>query len=419
MWLLLLQWPVVADVATVLKVGKGGRLVASLATGAFALASLHAPPASSAPLTGGASRYQYSDSSPDEERLLQEVQDSLARKKALDDQIADLDRRLETTQGNLTDAQNVLGVAMAKERGVEVKLADIQRQLTAAQDALRTQAVAAYIGRRTNSSVADLLRTASIDQFATKQSYIQVVSATEADLIVDRERLQATNNDLLAQLDGVRASAQRQRDYIAKQQSSLSADRSAQAAARYQLSVAIADNKDALQEITARRDEFEAQARDLQAQSEAVAESLGRSSSSSSSSSSASSSSNGRLSEPLSKYTITSEFGYRVHPIYGTTLLHSGVDLAIASGTPIKAAAAGKVVSAGWLGGYGNATIIDHGGGLATLYGHQSAILVSVGQSVSKGQVIGRVGCTGSCTGPHLHFEVRINGEPVDPMPYL
>src|SRR5262249_14059545 len=108
-----------------------------------------------------------------------------------------------------------------------------------------------------------------------------------------------------------------------------------------------------------------------------------------------------------------------IHPIYGDSRLHTGADLAATTGTPIHAAAAGDVISAGWLGGYGNATIIDHGGGIATLYGHQSALLVAAGQHVEKGQVIGRVGRTGSCTGPHLHFEVRVNGNPVDPMPYL
>jgi murein DD-endopeptidase MepM/ murein hydrolase activator NlpD len=99
--------------------------------------------------------------------------------------------------------------------------------------------------------------------------------------------------------------------------------------------------------------------------------------------------------------------------------LHAGVDIAAPSGTPIRAARSGTVALAGWMGGYGNYTCINHGGGVATCYGHQSSIGVSAGQSVKQGQVIGSVGCTGHCFGPHLHFEVRINGQPVDPMGYL
>ena len=99
--------------------------------------------------------------------------------------------------------------------------------------------------------------------------------------------------------------------------------------------------------------------------------------------------------------------------------LHAGVDIAVPSGTPIRAAKSGTVAIAGWVSGYGNYTCINHGGGVATCYGHQSSIGVSVGQSVKQGQVIGSSGCTGHCFGPHVHFEVRINGQPVDPMGYL
>ena len=121
---------------------------------------------------------------------------------------------------------------------------------------------------------------------------------------------------------------------------------------------------------------------------------------------------------PLSA-PITSGFGYRVHPIHGTRRLHKGIDLSAGSGTAIAAAKGGTVISAGWLGGYGNAVVISHGNGLTTLYAHQSKVAVSVGQSVGRGQVIGYVGSTGQSTGPHLHFEVRSNGTPVDPRPYL
>jgi murein DD-endopeptidase MepM/ murein hydrolase activator NlpD len=99
--------------------------------------------------------------------------------------------------------------------------------------------------------------------------------------------------------------------------------------------------------------------------------------------------------------------------------LHAGVDIAVPTGTPIRAAGSGSVAIAGWMGGYGNYTCIQHGGGIATCYGHQSSIGVSVGQSVSQGQVIGAVGCTGHCFGPHVHFEVRVGGTPVNPMGYL
>jgi murein DD-endopeptidase MepM/ murein hydrolase activator NlpD len=99
--------------------------------------------------------------------------------------------------------------------------------------------------------------------------------------------------------------------------------------------------------------------------------------------------------------------------------LHAGIDIAVSSGTPIHAAAAGAVVIAGWVGGYGNYTCIDHGGGLATCYAHQQSFAVGVGSQVSQGQVIGYSDCTGHCFGPHLHFEVRINGTPVDPLGYL
>jgi murein DD-endopeptidase MepM/ murein hydrolase activator NlpD len=99
--------------------------------------------------------------------------------------------------------------------------------------------------------------------------------------------------------------------------------------------------------------------------------------------------------------------------------MHTGIDFGAGYGTPIHAAAAGIVVSAGPLGGYGNATVIDHGNGLATLYAHQSDIAISPGDQVGRGQVIGYVGCSGLCTGPHLHFEVRVRGTPVDPMQYL
>ncbi|WP_051167329.1 M23 family metallopeptidase [Actinoplanes sp. N902-109] len=115
----------------------------------------------------------------------------------------------------------------------------------------------------------------------------------------------------------------------------------------------------------------------------------------------------------------TSEFGSRYDPYYHVWQLHAGTDIAAPGGTPIHAAAGGRVIQAGWNGGYGNYTCISHGGGFSTCYGHQSKILVSTGQYVQRGQVIGKVGTTGASTGFHLHFETRVHGVPKNPLKYL
>jgi len=117
--------------------------------------------------------------------------------------------------------------------------------------------------------------------------------------------------------------------------------------------------------------------------------------------------------------TITSRFGWRIHPIFGTREFHTGLDIANRYGTPVRAALGGIVRFAGWMAGYGRLVVVDHGGGLQTTYSHLSAMLVSLGERVLKGQILGQIGSTGWSTGPHLFFEVRRNGVPVDPIPLL
>jgi murein DD-endopeptidase MepM/ murein hydrolase activator NlpD len=130
----------------------------------------------------------------------------------------------------------------------------------------------------------------------------------------------------------------------------------------------------------------------------------------------------GKLAVPLhTSYRLSSPFGYRIHPISGSKKLHTGLDMAAPSGTSIYAAESGVVIVSQWWSGYGNCIIIDHGGGLWTLYGHikNGGLLVQKGDNVKRGQKIALVGSTGNSTGPHLHFEVRKNSEPVNPAPYL
>lgn len=130
--------------------------------------------------------------------------------------------------------------------------------------------------------------------------------------------------------------------------------------------------------------------------------------------------SGGRMGWPIPGHTrISSPFGYRTHPVFKTKKLHTGIDIPAGTGTNVVAAAGGKVIYSGNLGGYGKTIMVDHGGGIVTLYAHNSSLVASQGQSVAKGAVIAKVGSTGVSTGPHSHFEVRKNGAYVNPIPWL
>jgi murein DD-endopeptidase MepM/ murein hydrolase activator NlpD len=128
----------------------------------------------------------------------------------------------------------------------------------------------------------------------------------------------------------------------------------------------------------------------------------------------------GEMNWPVpSSNTITSKYGYRIHPIYNTKRMHTGIDVSGDYGASIVAANDGEVIFSSWQGGYGNTILISHGGKIVTLYGHCSELVANVGQKVKAGEVVAKVGSTGASTGNHLHFEVRVNGSPTDPMEYL
>ena len=122
---------------------------------------------------------------------------------------------------------------------------------------------------------------------------------------------------------------------------------------------------------------------------------------------------------PVRFRSISSGFGTRWHPVFGGSRFHAGIDMIAPSGTPVVATAAGSVATAGSCGGYGLCVAIDHGGGVVTIYGHLSRIDVAPGTNIARGQGLGLVGSTGVSTGPHLHYEIRRSGQPLNPLPYL
>jgi murein DD-endopeptidase MepM/ murein hydrolase activator NlpD len=226
----------------------------------------------------------------------------------------------------------------------------------------------------------------------TRRTKVAVAAATRS-LAVRTAEVRSLRDQLLARRSALAAAR------IAKQ-ASLSSTRSSTAA--------MLDEEQGLQQTSSG---LEAQIR----AAEAAAASSSSSSGSSSGYSPGAPSSSGLI-WPVSG-PVVSPFGYRC--LGGICRLHEGIDIGVGYGTPIHAAAAGTVIVAGWEDGYGNILVVDHGGGLATAYAHQSGFAVGAGAHVSQGQVIGFVGCTGRCFGPHLHFEVRVNGQAVDPLGYL
>ena len=245
-------------------------------------------------------------------------------------------------------------------------------------------------------------------------------TAAKEDIQQKRDELQATQDEQVQYQENLKYKAEELKSSEAQQkalQQSLQAYQKEQKA-EYER---ITSEMDTVSDQIAEQSRKEAAAA---AAAAAAAKKKGGSSSSSSGSSAGNLSSatltSGTLTWPLPGYTNNSSaYGWRVHPIYGTRKFHKGEAIPAPTGTPIVAAASGTVTTAGWVSGYGNYTVINHGGGVMTAYGRQSAIHVSVGQTVTAGQTIGLVGSTGNSTGPHLHFEVYVNGSTRNPMSYF
>ncbi len=270
--------------------------------------------------------------------------------------------------------------------------------------------------------MSEIWSAADVNAAQATRSYGRVVVNRQVSAIDDhrvaRENAEVEANALAAARDRAQAA----RDQVAAQRAELDSVRAQLAPLQQQAQAEQATQQQLLAQVQVQKAAFERRVADLEAESRRVAELLAsrnRSGGGGGGAPPPPPSGTTQLSNPLPRMVITSGFGWRVHPIYGSRRMHTGIDLDSDGGDPIYAAGGGVVVWASTRGGYGNCVIIDHGGGVATLYAHMSRIGVSSGQSVSQGDGVGAVGSTGASTGPHLHFEVRINGNPVDPVPYL
>lgn len=341
--------------------------------------------------------------------------------------IEDVSAKLKQIQADLDAANARLQSIQTKQAEINAQIAQTQNEivkmeayLKTRQDVLNRRVRAIYMHGQLNY-LEVILGANSFSDFANRVELLKRVIRSDYNLILEIQKQKAAIEAKKAQLeedkrqlDALAAEAEKTRQEIAKkkaeQQKVLDAAKSNKAAAaqmEQDLNAQLASVRNLIQQRLAA-----AEAARQAAQQQAASDDEGGGSDDNYVQGT------GAMGWPCSG-PITSPFGYRTHPIFGTTIFHAGIDIGVDYGTPIHAADSGVVVYSGWISGYGNAVIIDHGGGISTLYGHNQSLAVSEGQSVSKGSVIAYAGSTGNSTGPHCHFEVDVNGSPVNPMGYL
>jgi murein DD-endopeptidase MepM/ murein hydrolase activator NlpD len=338
--------------------------------------------------------------------LTQQISVTTTKIRALTDDVRNAQGKLNRLEAELSIHQdrleelNRLFVLQTKKLNLlrHAYFIALERVETRLIDAYETPSV---------SSVDVMLSTTNFSNLLDELEYVNRIASenkqvsnelfrARTEMHAIREGTRKTKHDAIVETNAVRA-------HVAEQHSVTAELISAQ----QQLASARASKRDSLASVQETEREFLHEVEGLQAASQALGAKLRASASSGPSHVSSSG-----LIWPVNG-PITSPFGWR----WGR--MHEGIDIGVPYGTPIHAAAAGTVVYCGWMSGYGNLVAIDHGGGISTAYGHQSSIAVGCGQTVGQGDVIGYVGCTGHCFGPHLHFEVRVNGSPVDPLRYL
>ncbi len=366
-----------------------------------------------------------------EKRHIQHVQAQLHDKKhqlgqakvkvgTIASQLADTNRNIASVNGRLGEIQSRIASTQKKLDWNRIQLAAAKATLKRHQDALARRLVDAY--EHGDLGYIDvLLRAKSFGDFVERWNDVRfLVKANEGTIRArkaDQAKVLKIESGLLgmqSELNGEQAQARQQRmalDGLAAQRKELlvAADAERQ---HVQNEVAQLDELDAAEEAA-----LEALIRQKQQEEEARREAARRA---------ARLAGQdvppevyvGQLSWPVSG-PITSPYGYRMHPVFHRMILHAGIDIGVPTGTPVTAAGGGTIILASYQGNCGNMIAIDHHGGLSTIYCHLSQIFVSVGQEIQRGQAIGAAGATGDATGPHVHFQVMKNGDPVDPMSYL
>jgi murein DD-endopeptidase MepM/ murein hydrolase activator NlpD len=373
--------------------------------------------------------------------------DVSSRKQAVDARLAHVQaklawaqRRERTLAGQIADVNGEIRGLGRQVGVVATELAPLERDLALHKEKLdrltqlyELQTARFKLFRHEYAAELDRLDNRLVDLYEQGEpSSLEVLfdARSVIDLIDQAqvvESLGAQDSSIARQVGGAKERVHRQREQtkrfralaaaelrtIAVRTNQVRALRDRLLASRSRLAAARVAKRDALQNVQDSKAEYLQEVAGLQASSNELAAQIrsAQSRSSYSAPSDTTPSAAGFI-WPVNG-PVTSPFGMR----WGR--MHEGIDIGVGYGTPIHAAAAGRVVYAGWMSGYGNLVAIDHGRGISTAYGHQSSIAVSVGQTVAQGQTIGYVGCTGHCFGPHLHFEVRINGTPVDPLSYL
>ncbi|WP_297013338.1 murein hydrolase activator EnvC [uncultured Dialister sp.] len=380
-------------------------------------------------LLGGQAMHvpSYADDLDDQVQDLQgQIDSSRLEQENWQQVIEDVSAKLKQIQADLDAANARLQSIRSRQAEINAQIVQTQNEivkmeayLKTRQNVLNRRVRAIYMHGQLNY-LEVILGANSFSDFANRVELLKRVIRSDYNLILEIQKQKAAIEAKKAQLE----EDKRQLDALAAEAEKTQQEIAAKKAEQQKVLDAAKSNKAAAAQMEQDLNAQLASVRNLIQQRLAAAEAARQAAQQASSDEGGGGSDDnyvqgtGAMGWPCSG-PITSPFGYRTHPIFGTTIFHAGIDIGVDYGTPIHAADSGVVVYSGWISGYGNAVIIDHGGGVSTLYGHNQSLAVSEGQSVSKGSVIAYAGSTGNSTGPHCHFEVDVNGSPVNPMGYL